>query len=509
MSGLSAPIAAEPGGPTRPRKRADGIKQNAAYAFAAQMATAAFTALLTLFLVRRLGPESYGLFALALSVGGLAILPADLGVSGSAARLIARERDSERTLADVFADAIRLKAASTGLASLVLFLLAGWIAGIYGNAGLLWPVRVVALSLFAESTLGLITGVFVALGKVSVNFYITLTESALEAGFSIVIVLLGGGAVGALVGRASAYAVGCALALLLVTRHVGSWTRQLRQRSAGHVRAIAGYATALALVEGSWVIFSRIDGLLIGGFLNVAQVGFFQAPMRLSALLSYPGYALALGVAPTLARPQSTRPDAFMRALRYIAIVQVTLLVPCIVWAEPIVRLLLGSQFARSATVLQAIAPFVFLLGFAPLVSIAVDYLGDARKRIPIALATVAINVILDIILIPRVGIVGAAIGTDVAFAVYVPAHLWLCARRVELDLRPLAATLARLSVAALAAAAVLAAFGVESLSTADWLGGGALGAAVFAGTLLLTREVSIREIRSATNALRSLARRR
>jgi O-antigen/teichoic acid export membrane protein len=206
-------------------------------------------------------------------------------------------------------------------------------------------------------------------------------------------VLLGGGAVGALVGRASAYAFGCALALVLAGRHVGSWTRQLRRRSAGQVRAIAGYATALALVEGSWIVFTKIDGLLIGGFLNAAQVGFFQAPIRLAAIISYPGYALAIGVAPTLARPQSTRPEAFTRALRYIAIVQVTLLVPCVVWAEPIVRVLLGAQFAASATVRRRALRVP--LGFAPLLSIAVDYLGDARKRIPIAIATVAINVIL------------------------------------------------------------------------------------------------------------------
>src|SRR5438128_2843074 len=471
MSGPSAPIAADPSGPARLRTRSDGIRQNAAYAFAAQMATAAFTAALTLFLVRRLGPGSYGLFALALSVGGLAILPADLGVSGSVARLIARERDSERTLAAVFADAIRLKAATTGLAGLVLFFLAGWIAGIYGNPALVWPVRVVALSVFAESTLGLLTGVFVALGKVSVNFYVLLIESALEAGVSIVIVLFGGGAAGALAGRASAYWFACVLALALVGRHVGSWARQLRRRSAGHVRAIAAYASVLALVEGSWVVFTKIDGLLIGGFLNAAAVGLFQAPMRLASVLSYPGLALAAGIAPTLARPESARPEAFTRALRYLAIVQVAVIVPLIVWAEPIVRLLLGSQFARSAAVLQAIAPYVFLAGFAPLVSIAVDYLGDARLRIPITLATVAINVVLDVILIPRVGIVGAAIRADVAFAVYVPAHLWLCARRVQLDLRRLATTLARLSIAAAPAAAALAASGLASLSVPAWPG--------------------------------------
>jgi hypothetical protein len=46
-------------------------------------------------------------------------------------------------------------------------------------------------------------------------------------------------------------------------------------------------------------------------------------------------------------------------------------------------------------------------------------------------------------------------------------------------------------------------------LSISDGLAGGTLGVAVCGGTLLLTREVSTREIRGVRDALRSLARRR
>ena len=48
------------------------------------------------------------------------------------------------------------------------------------------------------------------------------------------------------------------------------------------------------------------------------------------------------------------------------------------------------------------------------------------------ALAAVAINLVVDVIFIPRIGIVAGAIGTDLALAVYVPAHLWICSRVVD-----------------------------------------------------------------------------
>jgi heme-degrading monooxygenase HmoA len=72
----------------------------------------------------------------------------------------------------------------------------------------------------------------------------------------------------------------------------------------------------------------------------------------------------------------------------------------------------LGPGYEESADVLRALTPYVFLAGLAPLVSLAVNFLGEARRRIPIALGAVAVNVAIDVTLIPRIGIVAGAIGT-------------------------------------------------------------------------------------------------
>ena len=41
---------------------------------------------------------------------------------------------------------------------------------------------------------------------------------------------------------------------------------------------------------------------------------------------------------------------------------------------------------------LRAMAPFIYLFGLAPLVSVGVNYLGEARRRIPVAIAALLVN---------------------------------------------------------------------------------------------------------------------
>jgi O-antigen/teichoic acid export membrane protein len=45
-------------------------------------------------------------------------------------------------------------------------------------------------------------------------------------------------------------------------------------------------------------------------------------------------------------------------------------------------------------------------------VSLSVKYLGHARKRLPIAVGAVLVNLVINLILVPPIGVVAGAIGT-------------------------------------------------------------------------------------------------
>jgi O-antigen/teichoic acid export membrane protein len=494
----------------------ESIARNTGFALATHAATAAFTAVVTIFLARYLGPEQFGVFALAVGIGAVLLLPGDAGISTAAARFIAERRGNNQAVARVLRDASRLRLVSSGTVCVALVLAAGTLADAYDEPDLAWTLRGIALAVFGQNLMQLYGSGFTALGRVSLAFRTTLLKSALELVATLGLVLAGAGAAGAAFGRSAGFLAGGLLGMVMMRRLVG---RPQPAPDAGEgemsevgIRRITGYAGALLVVEGAFVLFEQIDVLLIGALLSATAAGLFQAPLRLVTFLHYPAYALAAGVAPRVARHevQGSAVDPFVAALRGLVLFQAAIIAPLVVWADPLVDLVLGPDYARSAEVLRALAPYVFLAGLGPLVSMAVNYLGEARRRLPIAIVAVAVNAAIDVVLIPEIGIVAGAIGTNVAYAIYVPAHLWICRSLINLPLRPLLVSFGRALVAAAAMAGVLALFGTGDVGVPALLAGGLLGVAVYVGVLLLTRELSTAELRAlwASGQARLLASR-
>jgi len=485
----------------------DSISRNATFALAVKMVSAVFTAGLTIFLVRYLGPAEYGAFALALSIGGLVFLPSDLGIAQSTARYVAEAGADRRLVAAILSDSIRLKLVASGAVSIALAVLAGPIAEAYGAPGIAWPLRILAASIFFESFLFLFDAVFQALGRIAVYLRVVAVEAAAETGLSIGIVLLGGGVSGAVAGRAAAYAFAVGIGAVLIARTIRPGRIGLRRgRGAGHLRRIVGYGSALLIIDGAFTLFSRIDSLLIGAIVSVPAVGIYQAPTQLMAFLGYFGQAIGSGVAPRMVRGDDAGPGRapLQRGLRIMVALQGVFLAPLVVWADPIADLILGPGYGESADVLRALSPFAFMIGISPMLALSVNYLGEARRRVPIAIAAVLINAAIDVALLAKIGIVAGAIGTDVAYAFYVSAHLLILRSLIGLELRPLLLGLGRSLLAACAMALPLLAFGTTGVALPLLALGAVLGLAAYLATLLAVRGVTPTELRRVTDRLRS-----
>jgi O-antigen/teichoic acid export membrane protein len=476
-------------------RKARGIVANVGYSLISQVSSGVFTAILTLYLIRALSPTQYGDFGLAIGFGMLVGLPADFGVSSSTARFVADHRAYPRRVAVILADAVRLKLVASAVACGALAALAGPIAAAY-HAPLTWPLRLVAIALVGQNFMFLFEGAFIATGRMSSNVRVAFGESAMECGASIVIVLLGGGVVGATAGRALGYAFGALLALALGSRAFG-WPAELRrQRRRSVAGRIVRYAVPLTLVDGANALFAMVDVLLIGVYLGAKHAGLYSAPVRLLSFFFYAGIAVSNGIAPRMAGGSEDPPDgaALAGGLRGLVLFYSLLLAPLIVWAKPIVDILLGGGYGGSIATLRVLSVSVFLGGVAPLVSVSANYLGDARRRVPLMVGALLLNTGLDVALIPSIGIIAGAFATAAAYAVMVAGHLVICARHVELPFARLGMTLARALAAAGSMAVVLALIGSDPGIPVLVLGIAA-GTMVFLLTLMLTRELSLAEL--------------
>jgi O-antigen/teichoic acid export membrane protein len=471
------------------------------------MTTAAITAAVTLVLGRVLGPTEYGYFALALAISTIAVFLSDLGITAATPRFLAERTHSRQAVRAVLSDALRMKLIAALPICIALAALAGPIADAFDTPQAAWPLRGMSIVVFTQGFFLFLTGAFEALGRISINLRIVAIESVFEGTAMILLVAFGAGATGAAFGKAIGYTVGAALALAFIWRVVGRARAGDREQAGLRPRDIARYAGALLIIDGIFRLFSQVDVLLIGALLNGGRaIGLFEIPIMLAWFLHYPAGAIASAVAPRLARRDDRPPDIsmFARSLRYIVAFQGIFLAATVIWAEPILVHLMGPKYRDSAEVLQALAPFILLAGPAMLVSVGVNYLGEARKRIPLAIAMLTANILIDVLLLPSMGIVAGAIGNDVAYAIWVPGHLWILHRALGLQLGPQALVFVRATASAAIAAVPLLLIGTD-IGIVVLVLGGALSCVVYLVALRLTGELA----RSDIDFLRGLLGRR
>jgi stage V sporulation protein B len=503
----SLPDGAHPAVPGGETHSGAGIVANAGYSLVSQLASGSFTAVLTLVLVHTLTPSQYGAFALAVGVGTLIALPADFGVSSSTARFVAEHKTNPASVGAILADAITLKLVASAIACGALAALAGPIAEAY-HAPLTWPLRCIALAVLGQNFMFLYEGAFIASGRMATYVRVAFGESAVECSASVAIVLAGGGVLGATGGRALGYAFGAGLAIVLGLKAFPRPDRGERARRQSMIGRIARYAVPLTLVDGANALFSMVDVLLIGAYLGSRQVGLFSAPLRLLSFFFYAGNAVSNGVAPRMARTEdpNTQSDALAGGLRALILFHSLLIAPLLLWTRPIVEILLGSSYAGSTTTLRVLTLSVYLGGLAPLVSVSANYLGVAKSRVPLMVGAALLDGAIDVVLIPRIGIVSGAIATAAAYAVMVGGHLLICARQVRIHFARVFAVAGRALLAAAAMSGTLALFGTNP-GILMLIVGGITGAAAYALVLMLLGEITPNDLKRVWAIARPVAR--
>ncbi len=476
----------------------ESIGRSALLSFLGRGISAAFTAALTLFLVRALRPSAYGVFALTVGISDLVLLPADAGLSGAGMRFIAQHRGDPASLTRLVGRITRLKALAVAAMAGALFAVAAPVAQAYDTPALVWPLRAVSLAMAGQSFFGFYAATFMAVQRAGLALRLLSAESAIEFSASVTLVLLGGGATGAAAGRSAGYVGGALIGWILVRRYLRSADRQAVAGEFPSLRSLLSYAGALAVINAVTTAIFQIDLIIIGAVLGATAVGVFQAPLKLTLFLAFPAGAAAKAVAPRLARTVSGaggRTDAFANAIRIMLISYAVLIAPIIVWARPINEVILGSRYAEAARVVQLLTPYLYLLGIATLLAEGVTYFGEARRRLGISILALIVNGGLDLLLLPVMGVSGASLATDAGFIVVVAGLLFVCQREIGLPVVPLLASCARSMVAAAAVWLLLVLLGGEHMSALAAVIGAVLILPVFGGVLILTREISVQEI--------------
>lgn len=304
--------------------------------------------LFTIVLARLLAPGEFGLVAMAMVVITFVTMFQDMGFRPA---LVQRREISEELKNAVFW--------GTALFGLVFFLLLFALAPLagqmYRSAEVVPVLRMLAV-LFLITPLGTVHGAMLA-RELDFRrlFWIELIPAVVPGVVAISLALAGLGVWALVWGTLAGVCV----------RTIGLWRAVAWRPSGGpHFREWPGL-----LRFGGWVSVESIlgwsityaDFLFAGRYLGAAQVGYYRLGVSL-VLLPARTVGLSLGrvLFPAFSRVQADMAqvrDGFERTFRLVAVLMVPVAAVGMVYADPIVPLLLGEKWRPVIGVMQVLAP--------------------------------------------------------------------------------------------------------------------------------------------------------
>jgi O-antigen/teichoic acid export membrane protein len=397
--------------------------------YAGKLATIASGIILTPFILHQVGPVSYGLWVLVGSVVGYGSL-LDLGISSAIIKYVAEYR--ARGQAD---EARRLVATALWLYTA----LAVVVVGLSALGAPLFPrlfqvppadrETAVWLVFLAGAGTGLglpcstAGAVLRGLHRFDLQNVLVLASALLSTIGTIVVLLLGGGIIGVMLVSITIMLVLQAPAIWLVRRAAPDVGVSWRGGSLARVGPVLGFSSWLFAINAAGRVQTKSDEIVIGSFLPVAAVTPYALANKLSDVALMLADQFMKVLLPLASELHAGGDLARLRAL-YLTSTRLTLaiLVPVggtlAVLAGPLLGAWVGAAYSEYAYL-------VVILILADAISASQWPAGSVlqamvRHRLlaVTAVASAIVNLGLSIVLLPRLGLAGVALGTLIPTAI-------------------------------------------------------------------------------------------
>lgn len=377
--------------------------------------------IITIALTRILSVDEFGLVSLANTVVFFYVIIISLGVPSSLARYLA-VNDNYNYCIELITRGITAIVPWVILSSLLFLLLFSYLSDSVFNFPKLEGFKYVLLALI------LLELVRLYIDKIS-HGTLNMAVAAKTSGYtSVAMILLMIPA--ALMYKASiSVLLAKAIALFLpVIPMIMVLYSRLKHKAHGDCddkvpdkKQIIMYGLPLSIISLAGFGFLQTDILFLAYYLNSEYVAYYSVAIFIFSRLTTIPRALGNGLAPVLARntTESDNINYYKESILLTMAFVFPIILYTLINGKELLALVFGAQYEKSYDVLTILCLYFFIASLLAIINPTMDFSGKASLRAKAVVIGASVNIILDIILIPLFGIIGAALATVAGYIIF------------------------------------------------------------------------------------------
>ena len=399
------------------------VARNTGVIIAGQIINRLLGLVMVIFLARYLGASNFGIYSFVFAYLGFFGIIMDLGIGSILVREISRDRaKADRLIGNAIIMRIILSLFALGLACLIISFLKypfdtkllvyvaslSFLLSFGGLYGLMFQVN---LRMEYPTSVNIFSGLL----KLALFLYLIFLKAPL-LWFIIagIIISLPG--------------------FFIILRLSRRFVRPRFEIDFGIWKNLLKESWPIALTATFIMIYTRIDQLMLFQMKGAQAVGHYSAAVRLPESLAILPAAFMTSVFPLMSRYFKTSKGALIRvytlSFKYMLMLIIPIAVGTTLLSKPIIFLIYGERFLPSVSALSVLIWSEIFVFFGIVHNQTLISTNKQRLDFIFTSTAAVINVVLNLILIPRYGIVGAAIATAISYAWGLVLSLFLSATR-------------------------------------------------------------------------------
>jgi len=361
----------------------------------------------TIYTARYLSADSFGIISLALSLSAIVGVLIDPGLSTLTTREVARNKLlSEKYVANTVVMKI--------VFSIFVLLIVCCLTHIIGYSS---TVRTVVYIIAASVVIGSLTATLNTIFQAEEEMEYISINTILAGIIMLAGILIGISCKAGVVYFALLYVITNSFVLLVVMIiYSKKYSFPKIKVNFRFWKETIQDAWAFGIIGLSGMLYTYIDSIMLSIITDTKTVGWYSAAYRLMLIVLFFPTAINTAVFPVMSRFYTTVSDSLRimteRYFKYMIIVAIPMGIGTTLLANKIVAFVYGSAFAESSIALKILI-WTMVLTFSG--AAYVQLLVSINKQLEvtkISLVCVVINVLLNVLLIPRFSYIGASIAT-------------------------------------------------------------------------------------------------